>query len=59
MNLFEASLDFHKKNIVWLIINIIFVFAYYPLEMIVFGFLFGKIFSKIGDIKKILIPFYT
>ena len=52
MNLFEASLDFHKKNIVWLIINIIFVFAYYPLEMIVFGFLFGKIFSKIGDIKK-------
>ncbi len=52
MNLFKASLDFHKKNIVWLIINIIFVFAYYPLEMIVFGFLFGKIFSKIGDIKK-------
>lgn len=52
MNLFEASLDFHKKNVVWLIINIIFVFAYYPLEMIVFGFLFGKIFSKIGDIKK-------
>jgi len=52
MNLFQASLDFHKKNIVWLIINIIFVFAYYPLEMIVFGFLFGKIFSKIGDIKK-------
>ena len=52
MNLFQASLDFHKKNIVWLIINIIFVFVYYPLEMIVFGFLFGKIFSKIGDIKK-------
>ena len=52
MNLFEICLQFHKKNIVWLIINIIFVFAYYPLEMIVFGFLFGKIFSKIGDIKK-------
>ncbi len=52
MNLFEASLDFHKKNLVWLIINIIFVFVYYPLEMIIFGFLFGKIFSKIGDIKK-------
>jgi ABC-type bacteriocin/lantibiotic exporter with double-glycine peptidase domain len=52
MNLFEASLDFHKKNSIWLIINIIFVFVYYPLEMIIFGFLFGKIFSKIGDIKK-------
>lgn len=52
MNLFETCLQFHKKNKTWLIINIIFVFAYYPLEMIIFGFLFGKIFSKIGDINK-------
>ena len=52
MNLFTESLNFHKKNITWPIINIIFVLVYYPLEMIIFGFLFGKIFSKIGDIKK-------
>ena len=51
MNLFETCLRFHKKNITWPIINIIFVLVYYPLEMIIFGFLFGKIFSKIGDIK--------
>jgi len=51
MNLFKTSLQFHKKNITWPIVNIIFVLAYYPLEMIIFGFLFGKIFSKIGDIK--------
>jgi hypothetical protein len=51
MNLFETCLQFHKKNITWPIINIIFVLVYYPLEMIIFGFLFGKIFSKIGDIK--------
>jgi ABC-type multidrug transport system fused ATPase/permease subunit len=52
MNLFETCLQFHKKNITWPIINIIFVLVYYPLEMIIFGFLFGKIFSKIGDINK-------
>jgi len=52
MNLFETCLQFHKKNITWPIINILFVFIYYPLEMIIFGYLFGKIFSKIGDIKK-------
>jgi ABC-type multidrug transport system fused ATPase/permease subunit len=52
MNLFETCLQFHKKNITWPIINLIFVLVYYPLEMIIFGFLFGKIFSKIGDIKK-------
>ena len=52
MNLFDTCLRFHKKNISWPIINIIFVLIYYPLEMIIFGFLFGKIFSKIGDIKK-------
>jgi len=52
MNLFKTCLQFHKKNITWPIINIIFVLVYYPLEMIIFGFLFGKIFSKIGDIKK-------
>ena len=51
MNLFKTCLQFHKKNITWAIINIIFVLVYYPLEMIIFGFLFGKIFSKIGDIK--------
>lgn len=52
MNLFETCLQFHKKNITWPIVNIIFVLVYYPLEMIIFGFLFGKIFSKIGDINK-------
>lgn len=52
MNLFETCLRFHKKNITWPIINIIFVLVYYPLEMIIFGFLFGKIFSQISDIKK-------
>jgi ABC-type multidrug transport system fused ATPase/permease subunit len=52
MNLFETCLQFHKKNITWPIINIIFVLVYYPLEMIIFGFLFGKIFTQIGDIKK-------
>jgi ABC-type multidrug transport system fused ATPase/permease subunit len=51
MNLFETCLQFHKKNIKWPIINIIFVLIYFPLEMIIFGFLLGKIFSKIGDIK--------
>jgi ABC-type multidrug transport system fused ATPase/permease subunit len=51
MNLFKTCYHFHKKNITWPIINIIFVFIYFPLEMIIFGFLLGKIFSKIGDIK--------
>ena len=46
MNLFETCLKFHKKNITWPIINIIFVLVYYPLEMIIFGFLFGKIFLR-------------
>jgi len=52
MNLLKTSINFQKKNVDWLIINIIFYITYYPLEMIIFGFLFGKIFSKIGDIKK-------
>jgi len=52
MNLFKTCLQFHKKNITWPIINIFFVLVYYPLEMIIFGFLFGKIFSQISDIKK-------
>ena len=53
MNLFNRSLNFQKKNIVWPITSIIFIFIYYPIEMLIFGFLFGKIFSKIGDIKKL------
>ena len=52
MNLFKICTNFHKDNITYLIVSILFVLIYYPLEMIVFGFLFGKIFSKIGDIKK-------
>jgi ABC-type multidrug transport system fused ATPase/permease subunit len=52
MNLFKICTNFHKDNIIYLIVSILFVLIYYPLEMIVFGFLFGKIFSKIGDIKK-------
>ena len=52
MSLFTRSLNFQKKNIVWPITSIIFIFIYYPIEMLIFGFLFGKIFSKIGDIKK-------
>jgi ABC-type multidrug transport system fused ATPase/permease subunit len=52
MNLFKICTSFHKNNITYLIISILFVLIYYPLEMIIFGFLFGKIFSKIGDIKK-------
>jgi hypothetical protein len=52
MNLFQICINFKKKNIAWPIASIIFIFIYYPLEMLIFGFLFGKIFSKIGDIKK-------
>jgi ABC-type multidrug transport system fused ATPase/permease subunit len=52
MNLFQICFNFKKKNIGWPIASIIFIFIYYPLEMLIFGFLFGKIFSKIGDIKK-------
>lgn len=52
MNLHEICFNFQKKNIIWPITNIIFVFIYYPLEMLIFGFLLGKIFSKIGDAKK-------
>jgi len=52
MNLFNICFNFKKKNIAWPIASIIFIFIYYPLEMLIFGFLFGKIFSKIGDIKK-------
>lgn len=52
MNLFTICTSFYKNNISYLIVNLLFVFIYYPLEMIIFGFLFGKIFSKIGDIKK-------
>ena len=52
MNLFTICTRFYKNNISYLIVNLLFVLIYYPLEMIIFGFLFGKIFSKIGDIKK-------
>jgi ABC-type multidrug transport system fused ATPase/permease subunit len=52
MNLIKKSLNFQKKNIAWVIGYIIIIFIYFPLEMLVFGYLFGKIFSKIGDIKK-------
>jgi ABC-type multidrug transport system fused ATPase/permease subunit len=52
MNLFTICARFYKNNISYLIVNLLFVLIYYPLEMIIFGFLFGKIFSKIGDIKK-------
>lgn len=52
MNLLKICSSFYKNNIIYLIINILFVLIYYPLEMIIFGYLFGKIFSKIGDIKK-------
>jgi len=52
MNLHLACFDFQKKNLFWPITNIIIMFIYYPLEIIVFAYLFGKIFSKIGDIKK-------
>jgi len=52
MNLFQSCFNFQKKNIIWPITSILFIFIYYPLEMLIFGYLFGKIFSKIGDIKK-------
>ena len=52
MSLFNRSINFQKKNIIWPRTSILFIFIYYPLEMLIFGFLFGKIFSKIGDIKK-------
>lgn len=56
MNLFQSCLNFQKKNIIWPITSILFIFIYYPLEMLIFGYLFGKIFSKIGDIKKNIKP---
>ena len=52
MNLIKTSLNFQKKNIAWVIGYIIIIFIYFPLEMLVFGYLFGKIFSKIGNIQK-------
>jgi ABC-type multidrug transport system fused ATPase/permease subunit len=52
MNLFQSCFSYQKKNLAWPITSIIFIFIYYPLEMLIFGYLFGKIFSKIGDIKK-------
>jgi ABC-type multidrug transport system fused ATPase/permease subunit len=52
MNLFESCFNFQKKNLVWPITSIIFIFIYYPLEMLIFGFLLGKIFSKVADLKK-------
>ncbi len=58
MNLHETCFNFQKKNIIWPITNIIFVFIYYPLEMLIFGFLLGKIFSKIGDAKKHIIKIF-
>jgi len=51
MNLFKICTIFYKNNISYLVVSILFVLIYYPLEMIIFGFLFSKIFSKIGDIK--------
>jgi ABC-type multidrug transport system fused ATPase/permease subunit len=52
MNLFKLCFNFQKKNLIWPITSIIFIFIYYPLEILIFGYLFGKIFSKIGDINK-------
>jgi ABC-type multidrug transport system fused ATPase/permease subunit len=56
MNLFNTCMNFQKKNLAWPLTSILFIFIYYPLEMLIFGYLFGKIFSKIGDIKKNIRP---
>ncbi len=52
MNLHSTCFNFQKKNLTWPILNFIILIIYYPIEIIVFAFLFGKIFSKIGDIEK-------
>jgi len=52
MNLHNYCFDFQKKNLKWPIVNIIFIFVYFPLEMIIFSVLFGKMFSMINNIEK-------
>lgn len=52
MNLHSACFDFQKNNLKWSISSIIILFIYYPLEIIIFAYLFGKIFSQINDINK-------
>jgi len=52
MNLHANCLEYQKKNLLWPIMNIIIIFIYYPLEMLIFGFLLGKIFTMIGNFKK-------
>ena len=56
MNILKKSLNFPKKNNKWTIGYIIIIFIYFPLEMLIFSYLFGKLFSKIGDVKKNIRP---
>ena len=52
MVLHKYCFNFQKENLTWPITNILFIFINYPLEIIIFSYLFGQVFSLTQNIDK-------